>query len=144
MKASGEELSAGGVVVRDGSEVLVIVPARRAADGQRVLALPKGHLDNAETPEQAAVREVREEGGVDADLVSHLGDVRYWYRRKGRSVPKRVRFFLFHYRSGDPADHDDEVEEARWMTLTEASTALTYEGEREMVLRALSQTAADR
>jgi 8-oxo-dGTP pyrophosphatase MutT (NUDIX family) len=122
----------------------VIVPTRRAADGQRVLALPKGHLDNAETAEQAAVREVREEGGVDADLVSHLGDVRYWYRRKGRSVPKRVRFFLFHYRSGDPADHDDEVEEARWMGLAEASTALSYEGEREMVLRALSQTAADR
>jgi 8-oxo-dGTP pyrophosphatase MutT (NUDIX family) len=122
----------------------VIVPTRRAADGQRVLALPKGHLDNAETPEQAAVREVREEGGVDADLVSHLGDVRYWYRRKGRSVPKRVRFFLFEYRSGDPADHDDEVEEARWMALTEASTALSYEGERQMVLRALSQTAADR
>jgi 8-oxo-dGTP pyrophosphatase MutT (NUDIX family) len=131
-------------VLRDGSEVLVIVPTRRAADGQRVLALPKGHLDDAETAEQAAVREVREEGGVDADLVSHLGDVRYWYRRKGRSVPKRVRFFLFHYRSGDPADHDDEVEEARWMDLTEASTALSYEGEREMVLRALSQTAADR
>jgi 8-oxo-dGTP diphosphatase len=122
----------------------VIVPTRRAADGQRVLALPKGHLDDAETPEQAAVREVREEGGVDADLVSHLGDVRYWYRRKGRSVPKRVRFFLFEYRSGDPADHDDEVEEARWMALTEASTALSYEGERQMVLRALSQTAADR
>jgi 8-oxo-dGTP pyrophosphatase MutT (NUDIX family) len=131
-------------VLRDGSEVLVIVPTRRAADGQRVLALPKGHLDDAETAEQAAAREVREEGGVDADLVSHLGDVRYWYRRKGRSVPKRVRFFLFHYRSGDPADHDDEVEEARWMDLTEASTALSYEGEREMVLRALSQTAADR
>jgi 8-oxo-dGTP pyrophosphatase MutT (NUDIX family) len=123
---------------------LVIVPTRRAADGQRVLALPKGHLDNAETAEQAAAREVREEGGVEADLVSHLGDVRYWYRRKGRSVPKRVRFFLFRYRSGDPADHDDEVEEARWMGLTEASSALTYEGEREMVARALSQTVADR
>lgn len=120
------------------------MPTRRAADGQRVLALPKGHLDNAETAEQAAVREVREEGGVDADLVGHLGDVRYWYRRKGRSVPKRVRFYLFRYRSGDPADHDDEVEEARWMDLTEASKALTYEGEREMVVRALSQTAADR
>jgi 8-oxo-dGTP pyrophosphatase MutT (NUDIX family) len=120
------------------------VPTRRAADGQRVLALPKGHLDNAETPEQAAVREVREEGGVDAEIVSHLGDVRYWYRRKGRSVPKKVSFFLFEYRSGDPADHDDEVEEARWMSLTEAATALSYEGERAMVVRALSQTAADR
>jgi 8-oxo-dGTP pyrophosphatase MutT (NUDIX family) len=124
--------------------VLVIVPTRRAADGRRVLALPKGHLDEAETAEEAATREVREEGGVDADLVGHLGDVRYWYRRHGRAVPKRVAFYLFRYRSGDPSDHDDEVEEARWMALTEASKALTYEGERQMVLRALSRSPPDR
>ncbi len=130
--------------MRDGDEVLVIVPTRRAADGRRVLALPKGHLDDAETAEEAAIREVREEGGVEADLISHLGDVRYWYRRRGRAVPKRVSFFLFRYRSGDPADHDDEVEEARWMPLSEASTALSYEGERQMVRRALSQSPPDR
>jgi 8-oxo-dGTP pyrophosphatase MutT (NUDIX family) len=124
--------------------VLVIVPTRRAADGRRVLALPKGHLDDAETAEEAAIREVREEGGVEADLISHLGDVRYWYRRRGRAVPKRVSFYLFRYRSGDPADHDDEVEEARWMSLHEASTALSYEGERQMVRRALSQSPPDR
>ncbi len=124
--------------------MLVIVPTRRAADGRRVLALPKGHLDDAETPEEAATREVREEGGVDADLIGHLGDVRYWYRRRGRAVPKRVAFYLFRYRAGDPADHDDEVEEARWMGLTEAAKALSYEGEREMVLRALSQSSPDR
>jgi 8-oxo-dGTP pyrophosphatase MutT (NUDIX family) len=123
--------------------VLVIVPTRRAADGRRVLALPKGHLDDEETAEEAAIREVREEGGVEADLISHLGDVRYWYRRRGRAVPKRVSFFLFRYRSGDPADHDDEVEEARWMPLHEASTALSYEGERQMVRRALSQSPPD-
>jgi 8-oxo-dGTP pyrophosphatase MutT (NUDIX family) len=137
-------VSAGGVVLRDGGEVLVIVPTRRAADGRRVLALPKGHLDGSETPEEAATREVREEGGVEADLIGHLGDVRYWYRRRGRAVPKRVSFYLFRYRAGDAADHDDEVEEARWMPLAEAATALTYEGEREMVARALSQSAPDR
>jgi 8-oxo-dGTP pyrophosphatase MutT (NUDIX family) len=132
------------VVLRDGGEVLVIVPTRRAADGRRVLALPKGHLDDAETAEEAATREVREEGGVEADLIGHLGDVRYWYRRRGRAVPKRVAFYLFRYRAGDPADHDDEVEEARWMGLEEAAKALSYEGEREMVLRALSQSTPDR
>jgi 8-oxo-dGTP pyrophosphatase MutT (NUDIX family) len=124
--------------------VLVIVPTRRAADGRRVLALPKGHLDDAETPEEAATREVREEGGVEADLIGHLGDVRYWYRRRGRAVPKRVAFYLFRYRSGDPADHDDEVEEARWLPLAEAARTLTYDGEREMVQRALSQSSPDR
>ena len=122
----------------------MIVPTRRAADGRRVLALPKGHLDDEETAEEAAIREVREEGGVEADLISHLGDVRYWYRRRGRAVPKRVSFYLFRYRSGDPADHDDEVEEARWMPLREASTALSYEGERQMVMRALSKSPPDR
>src|SRR6185312_12975567 len=62
-----EERSAGGVVVR-GEQALVIVPARRAADGSRVLGLPKGHIDPGETEQQAATREVREETGVQAEL----------------------------------------------------------------------------
>jgi 8-oxo-dGTP pyrophosphatase MutT (NUDIX family) len=124
-------------VVRDG-EVVVIVPTRRAADGSKVLCLPKGHLDPGETPQQAATREVREETGLSAELVKDLGEVRYWYRRDGRSVPKSVAFFLFRYLSGDTADHDDEVEEARWMDLREAPEALSYEGEREVARRALA------
>jgi 8-oxo-dGTP pyrophosphatase MutT (NUDIX family) len=136
------EFSAGGVVVRD-RECVVIVPTRRAANGARVLALPKGHVDPGETPEEAATREVREEAGVDADLVGELGSVRYWYMRKGRRIAKRVDFFLFRYRGGDVADHDHEVEQARWMPLAEAARALTYDGEREMAARALSLCSAD-
>lgn len=142
-RRGNEEYSAGGVVVR-GDELLVIVPRRRAADGRKVLALPKGHVDPGETAAQAALREVREEGGVDAELVDELGEVRYWYRRDGRSVPKRVVFFLLNYSGGDPADHDDEVEEARWIALAEADGQLSYQGEREMVARALSRISADR
>jgi 8-oxo-dGTP pyrophosphatase MutT (NUDIX family) len=130
------EVSAGGVVLRDGS-VAVIVPTRRAASGHKVLALPKGHVDPGETPAQAAQREVREEAGVETELVGELGEVRYWYQRNGRKIAKLVTFFLFEYRSGDVADHDNEVEEARWMPIDEAETALTYKGEREMVRRAL-------
>jgi 8-oxo-dGTP pyrophosphatase MutT (NUDIX family) len=141
--SSEQELSAGGVVVR-GAQTIVIVPTRRGAQGQRVLGLPKGHVDPGETPEQAAAREVREEAGVEAELVGKLGDVRYFYQRGGKRIFKRVRFFLFAYRSGDPADHDDEIEEARWMGLAEAATALTYQGEREMAARALSAIARDR
>ncbi len=121
--------------MREG-QVVVIVPTRRAAGGAQVLGLPKGHIDPGETASQAALREVREETGVEAELVQELGEVRYWYRRDGRAVPKSVVFFLFRYLSGDTADHDDEVEEARWMSLQEAHDALSYEGEREMVLRA--------
>jgi mutator protein MutT len=141
--SSERELSAGGVVVRDG-ETIVIVPTRRGAQGQRVLGLPKGHVDAGETPEQAAAREVREEAGVEVELIEKLGDVRYFYQRDGKRIFKRVRFFLFAYRAGDPADHDDEVEEARWMDLAEAATALTYAGERQMAARALSAIARDR
>jgi mutator protein MutT len=134
-KRGPREVSAGGVVVRD-SEVAVIVPTRRAADGSRVLSLPKGHVDPGETPLQAAEREVREEAGVEAEPVSELGESRYWYRRDGRTIGKSVHFYLFRYRRGETEDHDDEVEEARWMPLKEAEKKLTYPAEREMVTRA--------
>ncbi|MGH2908414.1 MAG: NUDIX hydrolase [Solirubrobacteraceae bacterium] len=137
------EFSAGGVVVR-GGEVITIVPVKRAADGRRVLGLPKGHPDGDESPEQAAAREVAEETGVRAELVEELGDVEYDYERRGRRIHKVVRFFLFDYRAGDVADHDHEIEEARWMTLADAARELSYKGEREIVARALSRGAADR
>ncbi len=138
-----QERSAGGVVFR-GDDAIVIVPTRRGAQGQRVLALPKGHVDPGETPDLTAAREVREETGVDADLVEKLGEVRYFYQRDGKRIFKRVTFYLFAYRSGSLDDHDDEVEEARWMPLEEAAQALSYEGEREMAARALSAIADDR
>jgi 8-oxo-dGTP pyrophosphatase MutT (NUDIX family) len=118
--------------VRDG-QVVVIVPTRRAADGSRVLALPKGHVDPGETPVQAAQREVREETGILAEPVRELGQTRYWYRRDGRTIGKEVSFFLFEHTGGDTADHDDEVEEVRWIGLERAERELSHAAEREMV-----------
>jgi len=135
------EFSAGGVVVR-GDEVIVVVPMKRDANGKRVLALPKGHPDGDESAEEAASREVMEETGVAAELIEKLGEVKYSYERKRGRITKRVAFYLFEYRSGDVADHDHEMEEARWMPLEEATRALTYQGDREMVARALSRSAA--
>ena len=137
------ELSAGGAVIHD-HEVIVIVPVKRDADRRRVLALPKGHLDEGETPEAAATREVSEETGVTAELIDKLGDVEYSYERRGRRRSKRVAFYLFEYRSGRLEDHDHEVEDARWMPLEQAAEALTYPGEREIVRRALSRLSSDR
>ena len=127
------------MLVRDG-RVAAIVPVRRAAGGRKVLALPKGHVDPGESPEQAALREVREETGMTGELVEQLGEVRYWYQRGGRKIPKLVTFFLFEYRSGSDADHDAEVEEVRWLALEDAATELSYKGEREMVQRALARS----
>jgi 8-oxo-dGTP pyrophosphatase MutT (NUDIX family) len=143
LSGTSTEFSAGGVVVRD-RQVAVIVPVKRSAGGSRVLGLPKGHPDGDETAEEAATREVREETGLDAELLEKLGDVRYVYERRGRKIDKQVTFFLFDYRSGDLADHDHEIEDARWMPIEQAAKELTYEGEREMVARALSRSSPDR
>jgi 8-oxo-dGTP pyrophosphatase MutT (NUDIX family) len=135
-RRTSTEFSAGGVVVRD-EKCVVIVPTRRAADGSKVLALPKGHPEDGESAADAALREVREEAGVQSRLVEKLGDVRYWYTRDGRRIAKVVSFFLLEYLSGEVSDHDREVEDARWLALDRATRELTYKGERDMASRAL-------
>ena len=128
------EFSAGGVVVHAG-EVAVVIPR------EGVVALPKGHPDGDETLEQAATREVREETGLVAEPRRKLGEVRYWYTLRGERVLKSVTFFLFDYVSGSVEDHDDEVESAEWLDLKEATTRLSYKGEREMARKALDGAA---
>jgi 8-oxo-dGTP pyrophosphatase MutT (NUDIX family) len=147
--SSEREFSAGGVVVKGHRSpeasglwaCVVIVPTRRAADGSRVLALPKGHPEGDESGADAALREIREETGIEARLVDKLGEVRYWYQRDGRRIAKVVAFFLFEHVSGDPAGDPVEVEESRWMTLEDAAAALTYRGERDMVALAMVHPA---
>jgi len=132
------EVSAGGVVLR-GDDVVVVVPR-----GRSTLVLPKGGLEPGETIQEAARREVREEAGVEAELVCELGEARYTYSRGGRSRDKIVHFFLFRYLSGDTADHDHEVSDARWIPLREAGTALSFPAERQMIHRALLLAGLDR
>jgi 8-oxo-dGTP pyrophosphatase MutT (NUDIX family) len=131
------EQSYGGLVLRGDyaagtAEVVAIVPR-----GKQLLALPKGGGEHGEQPEDTAVREVREEAGVDATIRESLGEVTYWYRRSGRRVRKSVRFFLCDYVGGSTDDHDHEVTDARWIPIEEARSALGYPGERQMVEEAL-------
>ena len=136
-----DEFSAGGVVVRrmQGRPFVAVVRVR-----DKIFALPKGHPMGAETPADTARREVREETGLETEVVEKLGDVRYWYQRGGRRIHKTVAFYLFRYRSGNVEDHDHEVEEALWLPLDEAEQRLAYKGEREMVVAARSRVQEGR
>ena len=103
--------------------------------------LPKGIIDKGETPEAAAVREVREEAGISATIGQLIEKVEYWYQASysGERVRyhKFVHFFLMHYVSGDTADHDHEVNEARWFPAQSASNTLAFKSEKAIVEKAL-------
>jgi len=135
----GVETSFGGVAVR-GRDVLVITPAGR----RRVTTLPKGGPHDGETGEETAIREVREETGITVRAREPIGDVSYVYRRDGRRIHKVVHYFLCAFVAGSTADHDHEVDDARWIPLDEALTALTYPGERRLIARAISRLTSDR
>ena len=139
------EFSAGGVTVRRmrGRWWVAAIEPRKDQPGKAVIALPKGLLDAGEKSEQTALREVREETGVDARLVSKLGDIKYVYVRSwgdGARVFKIVSFYLLLYRSGRLGDIQPEmrheVRRALWLPLEEAPQRLSYRGERDMVTRA--------
>ena len=141
------EFSAGGVLVRTiGGRPMVA--AIRPQGRDRVWALPKGRIDEGETPAETAVREVREETGVEGRLVEKLGDVRYvytasWEGASGERIFKVVSFFLLRAGRGriDAIDESMrvEVDEARWLPLDEAPRLLTHHGEREMAAKALER-----
>jgi len=153
------EFSAGGVVLRKmrGRWFVAVIephmtrpkkPASRTKLRKpatpTVIALPKGAIDDGERPDQTAVREVREETGVQADLIGKLADIKYRYVRNwgdNARVFKIVSFYLLLYRSGRlgqiAPEMRIEVQRAFWLPLQDAPTKLIYQGEREVVQRAL-------
>ena len=134
------EFSAGGLVVRRMRGRPYIAAVR--VKGGTVLALPKGHIEPGESGAETAVREVREETGLDGRLVEKLDDIRYWYTRDGARVLKVVSFFLLAYRSGSLRDYQrEEVDGAEWIPLEEAPERLAYRGEQQMARAALSKVA---
>ena len=159
------ETSAGGVVLRKmrGRWYLAVIEphmerprknikfrkTKRTPADAELIALPKGTIDPGETPEETALREVREETGVRAELITKLADIKYTYVRNWGDrarVFKIVSFYLFLYRSGRlgniaPAMRV-EVQNAFWLPLDEAATKLSYKGEREVAERALAYLQA--
>jgi 8-oxo-dGTP pyrophosphatase MutT (NUDIX family) len=133
-----EQVSAGGVVFRRDNERVDVVIV--AVGGNNRWQLPKGLVENDEDPKLAAVREAREEGGIDSEVVEHIETVEYWYAGldKGERVRfhKRVYFYLLRYLSGDTSNHDWEVNEARWVPIDDAASQLAFDNERRVVEQA--------
>jgi 8-oxo-dGTP pyrophosphatase MutT (NUDIX family) len=136
------EFSAGGVLVRRLRGRWMMAAIQPAGRKRPVWALPKGLIGEGEKPEEAALREVAEETGVEARLVTKLGDVRYVYTWAGERVFKVVSFYLLRYRSGRlgeiAPEQKVEVDDARWFPLDDAPGVLAYKGEREMAEKALA------
>jgi 8-oxo-dGTP pyrophosphatase MutT (NUDIX family) len=136
------EFSAGGVLLRRVRGRWVLAGIRPAGKKPGIWALPKGLIGAGEKPEEAALREVAEETGVEARLVTKLGDIRYVYTWAGERVFKVVSFYLLRYRRGRlgqiAPEQEIEVAEARWLPLDEAPKLLAYRGEREMAENALA------
>jgi 8-oxo-dGTP pyrophosphatase MutT (NUDIX family) len=134
-----EQISAGGAAFRrtdSGYEIALI-----AVGANRRWQLPKGLIDASETAEIAALREVREEAGIETELLSKIETIEYWYFGDSRGervrFHKSVHFYLLAYRGGAIEDHDAEVAEARWTRVAEAIDKLAFKGEKTVVEKAL-------
>lgn len=157
------EISAGGVVVRhkDGEWWMAAIepagngtapdPGKKAARAKKkaIICLPKGLVDPGEKALEAALREVREETGVTASLVTKLADIKYVYVRSwgdGERVFKIVTFYLLRYESGriDDVSEDMRVEvaQAKWVKLEDGPKLLAYRGEKQMAKKALEYLAS--
>jgi ADP-ribose pyrophosphatase YjhB (NUDIX family) len=131
-----DETSAGGLVVdRSGPEPRAALIARHDRRGRLVWSLPKGHVEDGETPEQAAVREVEEETGIRGTVVAPLGTIDFWFVADQRRVHKTVHHFLLEAAGGELSDADIEVVEVAWIPLSEVSDRLAYADERRLLER---------
>lgn len=104
--------------------------------------LPKGRVDPDETAETAAIREVHEEAGIETQLIDTIEVIEYWFYanengQKAR-IHKYVQFFLLEYCSGDPSNHDNEVNEARWVEINQAQEMLEFSSEKMILEKARS------
>jgi 8-oxo-dGTP pyrophosphatase MutT (NUDIX family) len=131
------QTSAGGVLVREaenGPEVLLA--SRRTRSGELVWGLPKGLVEKGESPEDAALREVREETGHSGEIREPLGEISYWFVWDGKRVRKTVHFFLMDDTGEEPGDRDQEMEEVRWFPLEEAPQVAGFKSEKAILRKA--------
>jgi ADP-ribose pyrophosphatase YjhB (NUDIX family) len=129
-----DEFSAGGLVVDLAGEVpRGALIGRTDRQGRLLWSLPKGHIEDGETAEQAALREVCEETGIEGEIVAELGTIDFWFVAEGRRIHKTVRHFLMRRVGGELSDTDYEVDEVAWVPLPEIRGQLAYPDERGLV-----------
>lgn len=112
-----------------------MVPLIATRRGER-WGLPKGTVDHGETPEQTAIREIREETGLDAEVVEHLGQIEYFFRAGGNLIQKEVDFFLMRHTGGELRPQLTEIDDVRWFSIDEAIARESYESERQILVKA--------
>lgn len=126
------EFSAGGIVFNNEDKVLITRHSQNHHWG-----FPKGWIEQGQTIEEAAIREVREEGGVEAEIIDKVGHTKYTYIWEREKVFKVVTYFLMKYISGDPKDHDWEMEDAGWFDVEEALKILSFSRDKSLLKKAL-------
>lgn len=133
--------SFGGVVVRNegGSDEVALIRTRNLK-GKEVWTLPKGTAEEGERPEATALREVREETGIDAEIIGPLEDITYWFvvADERARYKKTVHYYLMRAIGGDTSNHDNEVDEVRFVPVRQAPRMVTYPSDRK-VLKRLSE-----
>jgi len=135
------EISAGGVVYRRvaGEIEVAIAEQRDRVTSALTTRLPKGKIESGETAEEAAVREVEEEVGLESRVVGDLGSVRYVYSESSARISKEVQYFLMEWVPAEPRELDGEMERVYWCSIPEAERTLTFETEQRVMSRAQTQ-----
>jgi 8-oxo-dGTP pyrophosphatase MutT (NUDIX family) len=135
-KARQEHSSGGAVIqIRDGVPFVAMIATRQSTRW----GLPKGAVARGETSEQAALREVREETGLIADIVRPLDTIEYYFRAGESLVRKRVDFYLMLYAGGTLTPQLSEVDDAQWFPLSEAVGKASFESERKLLEDAMGE-----
>jgi ADP-ribose pyrophosphatase YjhB (NUDIX family) len=127
-----EEISAGGLVI-DPSGALGLLIGRHDKRGRTLWSLPKGHIEPGETPEEAAIREVAEETGIESAITRSLGVIDFWFMAEGKRIHKTVHHYLFRMTGGTLTPQQNEVDEVAWFPLVEVSKRLAYSDERKLI-----------
>jgi ADP-ribose pyrophosphatase YjhB (NUDIX family) len=133
-----DEVSAGGLVVDTTGKLGLLIGRRdqKDATGKRILwSLPKGHIEEGETPEQAALREVQEETGIESIIEKSLGVIDFWFMAGGKRIHKTVHHYLFRESGGLLAAQETEVDEVAWFPLEEIIEKLAYPDEKKLISR---------